>query len=194
MIGPFGNWLLGLWELYIRNPNAERYAMFQDDLLAVRNLRAYLERTTAWPGTKAYWNLLTFTATVDVAKSSDSNEALRPTMTEPGEEYVGWYPSNQLGRGAVALVFDREGLTTLLSSRKLVEHPRDATHGHRRIDGIVIDCLKDAGYREFVHWPSLVQHVGELSTIGNPPQAKAVSFPGEEFDALGLLVRERAKI
>src|SRR3954465_7467772 len=30
-IRTMGNWLLGLWELYIREPAADRYAIFQDD-------------------------------------------------------------------------------------------------------------------------------------------------------------------
>ena len=32
-IGAYGNWLLGLWELYLRNPTVDRYAMFQDDVV-----------------------------------------------------------------------------------------------------------------------------------------------------------------
>jgi hypothetical protein len=198
-INPFGNWLLGIWELYIRNPNAERYAMFQDDIVCYKNLRQYLEQCnllqyqpmtestrtdTIQEPNKRYWNLFTFTATVDVAKHQPSNEELAP------KDRTGWYESNQLGRGAVALVFDRQGLQTLLSSPLLVQHPMEVYLGTRRIDGIVRDCLSAAGYVEYVHWPSLVQHVGDLSTIGNPTQKPAISFRGEEYDALNLLKRE----
>src|ERR1700728_2616698 len=42
-IGAYGNWVLGLWELLLRNPDAERFAMFQDDLIASKRLRQYLE-------------------------------------------------------------------------------------------------------------------------------------------------------
>jgi hypothetical protein len=34
-----GNWILALSELFIREPHAERYALFQDDLITYRNLR-----------------------------------------------------------------------------------------------------------------------------------------------------------
>src|SRR5437870_5459108 len=42
-VRPAGNWILSLWELYIREPVADRYAIFQDDLITYRNLRDYLE-------------------------------------------------------------------------------------------------------------------------------------------------------
>jgi hypothetical protein len=83
-----GNWMLALWELYIRDPSATRYAIFQDDLIAYRNLRLYLERLR-YPD-QGYCNLYTF----------PENQRLSAGRT-------GWYPSNQLGRGAVALVFDK---------------------------------------------------------------------------------------
>src|SRR5689334_3053216 len=42
-VKPFGNWVLALWELWLREPDADRWAIFQDDLVCVRNLRPYLE-------------------------------------------------------------------------------------------------------------------------------------------------------
>lgn len=188
-IGPFGNWLLGMWELYIRNPNAERYAMFQDDIVCYRNLREYLERSTSWGSPhyvrEGYWNLFTFTASVDIAKHQPSNEELVPHGTH--NQFQGWYKSNQLGRGAVALVFDRDGLRSLLTHPYLFDHVQDHGRGTRRIDGAVCDVMKDRGYTEYVHWPSLVQHTGDVSTIGNPTQKPASSFRGKDFDALDLL-------
>jgi hypothetical protein len=42
-IKTFGSWALGLAELSIRYPTADRYFMGQDDFLCVKNLRAYLD-------------------------------------------------------------------------------------------------------------------------------------------------------
>ena len=50
-----GSWILAVWELYLRNPEATHYGIFQDDLVAYRNLRTYLERCE-FPE-KGYWNL-----------------------------------------------------------------------------------------------------------------------------------------
>jgi hypothetical protein len=52
----YGNWILALWELFLRNPGAQRYALFQDDLLACTNLRQYLERVP-YPKGGGYLNL-----------------------------------------------------------------------------------------------------------------------------------------
>src|SRR5262245_20355574 len=42
-IGVFGSWYLGMLELYLRDPDYDRYAIFQDDILASTSLRAYLD-------------------------------------------------------------------------------------------------------------------------------------------------------
>jgi hypothetical protein len=168
-----GNWILSMWELYIRNPEAERYALFQDDFVCYRNLRSYLERW--YPGERndshlGYLNLYTF----------PSNESLRP-----GRE-TGWYLSNQFGRGAVALVFSREVVITLLSQKHLVQRTADMHRGHKAIDGGVVTALGQEGIKEYVHYPSLVQHIGIESSMGNNPHKQSESFKGENFDALSF--------
>lgn len=163
-----GHWALSIAELYIRNPQAERYALFQDDFVTYKNLRCYLD-SCVYPE-KGYWNLYTF----------PSNQGLCP------KGYEGWYESNQCGRGAVALIFSREILLTLLSQRSFINRPQCQKRGHKAIDGGIIDTLKKIGIREYVHNPSLVQHTGLESSMGNKRHQLAISFRGEEFDALNL--------
>ena len=163
-----GNWALSMVELYIRESHADRYAIFQDDFVTYQNLRGYLD-TCTYPE-KGYWNLYTF----------PSNQQLCP------KGYEGWYESNQLGRGAVALIFSREVLLSLLSQRQFINRPQDAFRGYKAIDGGIVDSLKKIGIREYVHSPSLVQHTGLESSMGNKKHQLAVSFKGEEFDALSL--------
>jgi hypothetical protein len=176
----FGNWALGLWELYVREPTADRYAIFQDDMVCCRNLRSYLD-ACPYPE-HGYLNLLTF---------------LTNEVVIDGKP-VGWYqagrlecsdPNSQLqtGRGAVALVFNRDAVVTLLSSRHFVERPMEPFRGHRSIDGGIVTSMNKAGYREYIHNPSLVQHVGHISSMGNMPYPQAQTFPGEDFDAVSLL-------
>lgn len=175
-IRAYGNWLLALEELYIREPTADRYAMFQDDFITYRNLRGYLERCK-YPD-KGYLNLYTF----------PSNQKEIPgwyegALLNSGPE--GW----QTGRGAVGLVFNREAVQVLLAHQHMIERPTHAGEGHKKIDGGVVTAMNKAGWREFVHNPSLVQHTGDVSAIGNKPHKKALSFRGAEFDALQLLAR-----
>lgn len=175
-IRAYGNWILGLAELYIREPTADRYAMFQDDFVTYHNLRQYLE-VTPYPD-HGYLNLYTFI----------SNQSICPKDSS-GRNKVGWYLSNQFGRGAVALVFDRPTVLTLLTHQHMVDRPMNAHRGHKSIDGGVVTALTKAGWYEYVHNPSLVQHVGLLSTMGHLPHKKSTSFLGEEFDALRLVQR-----
>lgn len=166
-----GNWILSLYELYVRRPDADLYAMFQDDFLTYRNLRTYLESCT-YPE-KGYWNLYTF----------PSNQRLSPAQG-------GWYKSNQFGRGAVALVFDRTTVQTLLQHPHMVERPTDPHRGWKAVDGGIVTSLGKAGWYEYVHSPSLVQHTGDVSSMGNKPHLKAESFRGEDFDATELIVHK----
>jgi len=53
-----------------------------------------------------------------------------------------------------------------------------------------VTALKKVGWKEYVHNPSLIQHTGKISIIGNGNHPLAPSFKGEEFDALDLLEKE----
>lgn len=187
-----GNWVLSLCELYYRcrrwdavpGPRGgvvrlrmpARYVVFQDDLELVRNLRPYLERLPV--PDDAYLNLFTY----------PSNQHLCP----PGHR--GFYPSNQFGRGALALVFSRRVVTALLGSPPLTQRvlgsANDPHRGDHSIDGGIVTALAAEGVREWVHNPSLVQHAGHVSTVSvgsNPKRRLAVSFPGDDYNALDLL-------
>jgi GNAT superfamily N-acetyltransferase len=162
----FGNWVLAAWELLVRHPEADRYAIFQDDLVTYKNLRTYLEGVDI--PEKGYWNLYTFPHNLKKNKS-------------------GWYPSDQMGKGAVALVFSNEGLRTLLQQQHMVDRPLDASRGWRAVDGGIVESMRKAEWTEYVHNPSLVQHTGHQSSMGNLRHAQANSFRGEDFDATCLL-------
>ena len=183
-----GNWVLSLYELLYRDPSADYYAVFQDDFVTSLNLRRYLEENPCpQPG---YMNLYTF----------PENQQYTP-KTEAGGTADGWFKVRvisrgkvgdrevefQTGRGAVALVFTRDGVIDLLGSRDLSGRPLDPTRGHRAIDGGVVHCMNKAGYSEYYHSPSLVQHTGDVSAMGNRRHPQAESFRGEDFDLLTLL-------
>lgn len=171
-----GNWVLALYELYYRQPEADLFALFQDDLVTYPNLRRYLERNRC--PDKGYMNLYTF-----------------PSNQELSEGKVGWFksreisspPGFQTGRGAVGLVFPKDAVIILLSQRGLVDRVQDPHRGHKKIDGGVVDAMNRAGWTEYVHNPSLLQHTGHHTTCGNLPHLQATSFRGESFDALQLI-------
>lgn len=187
-----GNFLLGLAELWIRDPQADRFALFQDDILVYRNLRQYLDACPFPDGEGAkdmsgkgpaqkrgYLNLYTFC----------SNDHMVPSIGQTGRRKVGWHLSNQFGRGAVGLVFCRACVIDLLTSREhIVERPLEAgDNAWKKIDGGVISALNKRGWVEYIHWPSLTAHTGLRSTVGNKPHRQPTEFRGEGFDAMELL-------
>ena len=163
-------------ELLIRFPTADRFAMFQDDIVTVKNLKAYLD-ASQYP-TNGYWNLFTM----------PRNQTLAEKVGQTGRFKNGFYLSNQKGLGALGLVFDRETLIELLHHQHTLRRFLDVEKGWQSIDGGIVTALRKAGWKEWVHTPSLVQHKGTVSSM--KPGSKhpdAETFPGEDFDALSLL-------
>lgn len=187
-VRPWANFIMGLQETYLRNPLADLYAMFQDDVVCSRNLREYIERKHC--PEKGYMNLYTFPSVQKYAPAGTTE----------------WYETKQLGRGGVGLIFTNEGVRALLGANHGINRARDANRGWRAVDGGVVDSMKEKGFREYCHNPSLTQHIGSESSLHKlmievmkvetdiqwtrchpPSQALAESFRGEEFDLLTLL-------
>lgn len=169
------NTILGLAELYARHPLAERYAMFQDDIIVSRGLRQFMD-SAKLPG-KGYFNLFT----------APENERLSHGRT-------GWFASDQWGRGALGLVFDREALMELLSCGRIVRwiYSRSKARDPQKpawksVDGAIVTALGERGYPEFCHYPSLIQHVGRQTSMGNRRREQSRSFRGEDFDLNHML-------
>lgn len=185
-IGAFANWILGLAELFLRNLDADRFAMFEDDITLCRNVRQYLEQCS-FPG-NSYQNLYT-------------TEDNRPKLVGASSLVeVGWGYSKQGGRGGLALVFDRQQVKTLLGSQRFLDHAENKRRGHYLVDGFVLETMRRAGFKEYTHFPSLVQHVGTETTITNrvaptmEQHLTAPSFPGESFDAMEFLNAKSASL
>lgn len=172
-IRTYGNWVLSLAELYISNPHADRYAIFQDDFITYPGLRDYLE-SCDFPE-KGYWNLYSFPQNEKRVKGRQ----------------VGWHESNQKGLGAVALVFSQHGVRTLLSSPYMVDRPLDPKKGWRGVDGGIVSAMKLQGWKEYFHWPSLVQHTGAESSMGNKRHRQSTTFRGPRFNARDLIKEKR---
>ena len=164
----YGNWVLALWELYVREPQADRYILFQDDIVTYKHLREYLE-TILYPE-NGYCNLYLF----------PQNE-----KRHKGEK--GWYLSNQRGKSACALMFDKAAVIALLSAKLTVEKPQNLHRGWKSIDGSIVTAMSNVGFKEYVHCPSLIQHTGTNSSMGNKKHPLAKTFKGEQFDAMKLI-------
>lgn len=188
----FAHWLLTLAELYLREPQADAYAVLQDDLLMLRNTKRYLE--ACWPklSPDGYFNLFT---------------AHRSEQVIAGEKHGTWHQSAlhsgqygvgpQQGKGALALVFSNDATADLLSSKSLWHRSRDKAESERHcnVDGAVVTAMNLANYREWVHCPTLCFHVGLVSVLRSQRSGETVMTPfppaeswiNEDFDAMEFL-------
>ena len=168
-VGHTPNWVVGLSHLFATQPHATYYAMFEDDLLANQHLRAYLERCT-YPK-QGYWNLLTHPENLVKTGGVD-----------------GWHLSNQRGRGAVGLVFNRSTAQAILSSRIFLDRCRlIGAGGAPAADGVVMDALSAQGYFEYIHCPTLLQHMGgNQSTLGHN-YGEMLGWRGEDYNIMQIL-------
>lgn len=165
----FGNWWLGLWELYIRQPRADLYAMFQDDILCCRNVKQYLE-------------------TKPLPANGYGSMCLYPQNYRTQNPRNQWVLATGNGLGAQGLLFTRDGMLALIGAKNNnILHKPSHSNGHQNIDGAIVDTLSDAGWKEYVHAPSLICHIGEESVMNHPRQPDTAEFLGEDFDAMSLL-------
>jgi hypothetical protein len=178
------NWHLSMLELFLRDPHADFFAIFQDDLICSRNLRGLIERGIP---PKAYLNLFTYPV--------NQQEAERQGVKQ------GWFKAVQRGKGAVGLVFPNAAVKVLLSSFHMINR-MGGPRWFRSVDGGIVQAMNEAGWAEHCHLPSPLQHVGVKScvdkSIGStgkeelfeeyswPPDWQARSFRGEDFDLLSL--------
>lgn len=195
-LGLHGNWILSLYELYLRDPLVNRYVLFQDDVICYKNLRQYLNRQKLKDD--MIWNL--YTHAPDRQITPPDPEPPGAILKQPeagwcGPEGAGWFPSDQLGKGALALVFPREAVKRILAHPHIITKAQD--HKRRNtIDGAISEVIRNLKIIEYCHDPSLVNHIGDESTIGHHYKTNrgyesiylpCRTFRGESFDAMELL-------
>lgn len=147
--GAWPNYFLALAELIMRNPDADAYLLFQDDveLAAGENVRAYLEQIL-WPAND-----------VGVVSLFTSSAYDRP--------HAGWYRlEDRWIWGALTMIFSNKAAWSFLSDPEVVAHRRSLEfNGMRQIDVTIGRWAKRQGYAIMHPVPSLVQHIGDKSTL-----------------------------
>jgi len=171
-LGIAGSWMLTLHELYLRQPRADYYLIFQDDVAVLKNLRHYLEQSPL--PRAAFGNLFLARGPHKVLK------ARWPKVP------VGWHKSDQKCRGAQGLLFPNPAARALLLSTFANNWP-NTVKGDRNVDGMIVQAMNQAGYDEWVHCPTLCEHTGRLSTVGHGIMESVDTWRGEDYDSLELL-------
>lgn len=145
-LGPHLNFRRALAGLMEQNATADAYAVFQDDIQVTRNVRVWLETLGLWPSHR-------------VGVLSLYTSALNHC------ERRGWHRCEDLPKrahGAQAYVFPPDAARLFLS-----KPPVRNTWG--QTDYWVGRWCRGAGLDYWMHSPSFVRHLGEVSTIQTRP-------------------------
>jgi hypothetical protein len=147
-LGAFSNWYLALTELVLRTPEADFYLICEDDVVYSAKLRKFLE--------KHYWP--DHTGTISLFRSSGESG-----LCEGGFQEV----SSPLDRlGALAYVFPNESARILISDYGVLRHRFSGPNSGLMDTDVVVSDWCNASGRQFIqHVPSLVQHIGDTSTL-----------------------------
>jgi hypothetical protein len=154
-VGAWPNYFLALAELLLRQPQADAYLLAQDDALFYgrRDLRGYLEQAL-WPGNRL--------GLVSLYCSS--------AYSQPE---AGWHL--HLGRwvwGALAFIFPRDLAKQFITDPIVLEHRwRDPDLGMVDIDAVIGAWAERQGISIHFPTPSLVQHIGDVSSLWHEERA-----------------------
>jgi hypothetical protein len=147
-VGAWSNFYLALLELLMRQPDADAYLLVQDDALFYdgQNVREYLE-SSLWPDS-------------DVA--AVSLYCPQPyTRRQPG-----WYALDGLWVwGAQAFVFSNSAARQFAVDQQVFEHRWAGWRTDAQIDVLIGNWARRLGRRVHYPVPSLVQHIGQTSTL-----------------------------
>ena len=169
-LGAWKNWLTSLFELRKRKPNADVYAIFQDDVILCKNIKRYLE-CELWPSP--------FTAFVSVFTPN---------------HYKGRSTWNPIDQG-LNLWMAQTFFFSPYAVDSILRHPSVVNWGgDKNIDSKIGEWAQQIGMYPYYHTPSLGQHIGHDSTIWNGANEvpalgdrSASDFVGINFDAMQLL-------
>jgi hypothetical protein len=154
--GAWPNYLLALHELVLREPRADAFMLVQDDCAFHddESLRDYLERHVLWPEPGP-----------GVVSLYCASAYTRPE--------AGWHALEQpWGWGALAFVFPNAVARAILLDAGVFEHRRTGrSHGLAHIDVVIGSWAARRGVPIWFPCPSLVQHVGEVSSLWSGARA-----------------------
>jgi hypothetical protein len=175
--GCWTNWICALHDMYVNDVHAEGYAIFEDDILICKNLRNYLEHLM--PRFERLGALSLYTperqARMHFGQACVHDNAYRGDAV--------W--------GTQAVVFSNYSLAFFLSSRTTINHRRIGIGkgNNKNRDSAIGVWAKAENQPFYYHTPSLVQHVGEESSVEHEFHC-ASDFVGDSYDAMQLLPLE----
>lgn len=183
-LGCWANFYLSAWELLLTHPRADYFLLLEDDAKMYCGVA---------PSTREYLTTLCQLVLHDhAALSLYASGSFVCTDPMLHSVHQGWCFS-----GAVALVLGREALRHFLTDSRVAGHrfDNDDWHGTRLNDSVLGRwALEDYKKPIGIHAPTLVQHVGDISTIDNPAGRRASFYIGDLADPAAAWQRVVARM
>ena len=179
--GDWTNWATGFYELLLSEPDTDYFFMLEDDCLVCSGLKKYLELTIPMLGDFA-------------TVSPYCPRIYQSHITGYHNKCVGWKTVS-----TVATIMTRAAAIHFFADSDVQRHrfqhifPVEAEAINWGVQVDPRNSVKDAviglwAYKNllpmFYHSPSLVQHIGEISTLGDIPMnedREACDFVGEDY-------------
>jgi len=144
--GIFGNWILGLYELFIRNIDADAFFMIQDDIVVAPGTRNYLE------------NSLWFTEQPHLVSLFGPNAIDK----DPSN---GWRSVSNYHGGPNSIIMSHETVQEILSSLIPLRYYGVQSQKKTSFDDLgVFILMSQNNWPVFYPKPSLGDHIGHQST------------------------------
>jgi hypothetical protein len=156
-LGAWPNYYLALVELLMREPMADCFMLVQDDVIFDDRylLRAHLEEIL-WPADP-----------IGAVSLFCSKAYTRPTS--------GWHQLEEPWVwGALVFLFPRESAERFVTDREVLGHRCRGAEGLVNIDIQIGRWAHENGLPIFFPTPSLVQHIGDASSLWDEPAARAM--------------------
>lgn len=142
-IGIFGNWMLGLYELFIRNIDADAFIMIQDDIILPPGLKKYLE------------NSLWFT-------DNDHIVSLFTPASVSRDQPDGWHKTSEYNGGPAVIVMSHGAVRKILSSTIPLQFYGAQKTSNSSFDDLGIFLIDNL--EVYYPIPSISDHIGHIST------------------------------
>lgn len=144
--GIFGNWMLGLYELFIRNIDADAFFMIQDDIVIAPNTRKYLENSL-WFSDEPHLISLFGPNAIDKDPSN------------------GWRKTSKYSGGPNSIIMSHETVQEILSSLTPLRYYGVQHQKNTSFDDLgIFSLVSEKNWSVFYPKPSIGDHIGHQST------------------------------
>ena len=208
--GDWTNWASGLYELFLSEPSTEYFLMLEDDALLSFGLREYLEYCLPNLGEFASLNLYTSSKYFCPRRPRMFHNECQGKRTwstvavvMSHSSVLRFFSDLDVQKHRFFDIFEvKEGFWRLNSSYGSGKTSMTDCVGNTVKDAVIGQWAEKLGLPVFYHTPSLVEHIGEFSTltddVSTPSNGRmSLDFVGKDFDVrcwIGEPVNVRKKV